>query len=227
MTGTIVIVRIGGIVKAPAGDVLAERDGPLEHGIHLLNLRDVPPADVRVEAGRTGKHAPHVSHLADVPPRQVQVAEAIITPSVPKHAVHVRDLAHVPVREVARRERVSLRKHLAHARHARGVPPRDVLVEVGFVFEQILHVRHQRNVPVGHIRRARGAAVRAAGGAAVFARGHGGQAVLDGVLEGGRGLERTRDGVNAPDGRADLPRARRPVEHPVRGFVCPRAHAGV
>ena len=162
----------------------------IEHGIHCGDLRDVPSADVRVEAARTVKHVTHVSHLADVPPRQVQVAEGIIIPPVSKHAVHVLHLAHVPVREVARREGLSLRKHLAHALHVRGFPPRDILVEVVLVAEQILHARHQRHVPVGHVCCARGAAVRAAGGTAVFSRGHGGQAVVYSRLQVGRARER-------------------------------------
>ena len=74
-------------------------------------------------------------------------------------------------------------EHPVHGRDARGVPSRYIRVELRLGLEQLAHVRHLRHVPVRHLGRPRGAAVRA-----VTATRHAGE--IDGEAVVHRGLQR-------------------------------------
>ena len=82
-------------------------------------------------------------------------------------------------------------EHPVHGRDARGVPSRYIRVEGSFDVEQLAHARHQRHVPVRHLDRPRGAAVRA-----VAATRHAGG--IDGEAVVHRGLQRGAVGKRAP-----------------------------
>ena len=88
-------------------------------------------------------------------------------------------------------ERLGTSEHPVHGRDARGVPSRYIRVEGYFVEEQAGHVRHQRHVPVRHLCRSRGAAVRA-----VIATRH--AAGGDGEAAGHSSVQRGSVGKRAP-----------------------------
>ena len=81
----------------PAAQILIERRGVLEHGVHVCDAADVPRADVLIERRGPEEHVAHVRDVADVPRTDVPIEPR----GAVEHLAHVRDVTGACGRRVA------------------------------------------------------------------------------------------------------------------------------